>query len=799
MVIFLVKKRRNSSKRKPLEIPRPIPEQFRRRAREIDAERAARQPVPMLGRISFDTWSEWFIQQDHPFARAWSDYYPTPERRAGGSLPAPATIEQLRELAPDAREHFLQAQRDAIEDARRAIQNSDGLTLLSILLLKTQFAPWGSDREDLELSPELDLELASQEVLAQRSTESVSTDPLQIGAALSLIERVRLLACAVNVAEGFLSTAEDYENLSNQGHIGDDQNVRNYLLMRRLMHRGAAYGVHARQLSLALGRTYEDSLVKRVGFSVRDMIALADGVLSLWRERIPAAFDHAAWLVNTAEANVEDPALKPLVQHAAILAGTKEYLIPNLAPHVDELGQRLPEPTRSRLDALISRLSLRPGQGQQLRSALDEPVTRERPFILFDDTLSNTSNNETRLLAANTRALTTDMVSTVEALLAREFSQGWSAARANAVDSYAVEILASRLPGCRAFTSVYVDLSDGPGRFEIDGLILFDDSVLFIEGKGAPFKLAGRRGSVDNYRSQVKNLIGGGAKQLARDAFLLQQRSPFPVTDRSGNVLTIFDPTSIRRSFQILPCLDSLGDVGTNLRLLDEWGIVPPDESPWIVALTDMRIVIDALRGPAELVAYLDWRRRWVRDPRIIIIDEIEMFTLFQRAVDMRLKLRDISEDRVMFASGQPAFDDYYAGLEGSGPRSEQPRLRLTPRFRRFVGELQRVRPERWLGAAAVALQAPESIQVTFDRREIERDLAASTHRDGVVVRGADDFRIIVINQHLTWPEVYADGGVAASYADADLVFLCRAVGSRIRLEWACRGDEVDPPPRWCA
>ncbi len=777
----------NGSRREPSDAQR----------RTVREQRAARAAVPLLARTGLDVWAEWFARQEHPFAQAWSGFFPGPRERAAGLAPDPRATAELTALAPSAREHFLAEQAKALDAAVTVMRRIQPLPFLGLMLFLQRFQPWGASQDPSEVPDDLDYELACQAIAGESPAEDADFNPFDVVAALDLFGQVRYLAHAVNTADRFIPRANDSSDKVTV-EVSDER-VRNDLLAPRLVWRGAAYPPHARRLVRALGSAHGPAMLERLGFDVGDYVAVSEGLAAHWRDSVPPAVDKTLESTKRAVAAAAAEGLPEiLARRIGFIVAAREWIVPAIAPTLGELRERLCEPTRSRLEAVLAGTGLRPGDASPLKGVLDEPAARDRPFLLFASRSALWPDGQ-RLLVANPGALLSDMAPTVESLLSRTFAQRWPAARARAVDGLAVDLLASLLPGARVFTSVYVTAPDGSGRFEMDGLVLFDDMAVFVEGKGAPFKLAGRRGSVDRYRGQVKDLLGHGAAQLARDAQLLNG-GPVPLLDAGGATVGVLDPALVRRSFQVLPSLDNLGDIGTSMALMDAWGVLVPGQVPWVVAVTDLAIVVDSLRGPAQLAGYLEWRQHWAREPRLIIVDEIEMFVLYQRAVDLHAKLREAGPDgRVIFASGQPAFDDYYSGLEGTGPSGPLPRMRLTPKFRRFVDELTRLGPTGWLGAASAAVQAPESVQLACDHRPVERSGASAAGREGATVTGDSEFAIVTAGTHLSWPEAYEQHRLAERYAESQFVLLFRAHGSRLRLEWACRGSEPDPPPRWTA
>jgi hypothetical protein len=105
-----------------------------------------RPSIPLLGQTSMDAWSAWFAAEDHPFARAWAEFFPTPELRAAGTEPDPEAQASLEELAEDAFEYFLGLQTEALRTVQESVRKIEALPLLTHLLFKTHFAPWGTCR-----------------------------------------------------------------------------------------------------------------------------------------------------------------------------------------------------------------------------------------------------------------------------------------------------------------------------------------------------------------------------------------------------------------------------------------------------------------------------------------------------------------------------------------------------------------------------------------------------------------------------------------------------------------------------
>lgn len=431
--------------------------------------------------------------------------------------------------------------------------------------------------------------------------------------------------------------------------------------------------------------------------------------------------------------------------------------------------------------AALDKLGFRPGSTGPVASVLVDPPQRTRPFLLLPAPLGTetpASNIEVALLV-NPDGLNSDLHLTVEALLSKVFLK-WPAARARAVDEHAVTLIQRGLSRSRALTNIF--MSGSSGMEELDGVIIYEDIAVVVEGKGAPLKLAGRRGSVDKLVAQLKELVAKGAEQLERDRNYLVNGNPARFYDETGKCVLEIDGTALRRCYKLLPTIDGLGDVGTALPRLVELGVLAPEARPWIIGVTDLNIVTDILRRPADLVGYMEFREKWAGEPRLVIADEIEMLSLYLYQVDISGRLSKTSENfRIFHPVNQAAFDAWYDGQSGVGPIADRPTVRTTTRMRRFIDAKQQMKPDGWLASVTAARQVAVTIATALDI--IEADLAASARKEGVVVRRDHDHALIVAAQNVPWPVILNEFGLRKIIAESPLTLLLRQRGRRLDLE----------------
>lgn len=532
-----------------------------------------------------------------------------------------------------------------------------------------------------------------------------------------------------------LNLAYQYANESSP-----EFTFRSEMLQRWLAYRGDAYVPHAISLAKALAHGKEQALLARCGYNIDDLINLSSGIRALWDERLTPA------LTKTWEATAEELNEAPTSASAASDGFRRSWyervfaVLPQvLCMSLDALNS---DATHTKIRDLVSDLGLRPGEEPAFTSVFASQPQRAKPFMILPSP-ERAGGSEVALLV-HPAALTTDLHLTVESLLSRKLKKNWERARADAVDNHALDLLGKVLPGSVAYSRVFIDIAEG--RAEVDGVLLYEDVVIVMEGKGAPLKTAARRGGTSQYMTQLKLLVGEGCLQLDRDyAYVMNGRpAKFYRTASGGKPLFEIDGSSVRKCYRLMPTLDGLADIGTRIGRLFDWGILDSSSRPWIVGATYLNVVTDTLRRSAEFLGYLEFRERWVRHPKLIVLDELEMLALYLYQVDLEQRLTGYGQDigAVMHMPYQHEFDEQYAYLDGRGIPVPPLRIKTTARVRRFVDELQRTKPVGWLASATAALQIPITVATMLDL--LQGRLASEARMEGVA-EWSDGTHLIVV------------------------------------------------------
>ncbi|MEV4875589.1 hypothetical protein [Streptomyces cyaneofuscatus] len=459
---------------------------------------------------------------------------------------------------------------------------------------------------------------------------------------------------------------------------------------------------------------------------------------------------------------------------------------------------------KKRASAIMQHLGSAVGEWSKPPGPLADTPIRTHPFLVLT-TREGDGSAETpsRVLLANPSALDVDAAATIESLLSRVFPKDWPGKRAQTVDNYAVQLLSSHFPAAAAASGIYVRDIETGSEFEMDGLIVAGETAIFVEGKGAPLKLASLRGDVKRMKSQFENLIGEAWGQLERDreALLGDSAYKYQIVRTITGQREFFSSKTlagVKRVHFVIPTLDGLGEAGNNLVMLHELGILPDQASPWIISVADLALVTDTLRSGPEFTAYLRFRDKWSKHPRIRVHDEIEMLAMFLEGTDVSLRARSAEQhDGIAFISGgQARFDDYHAYLRGDGPRAARPAKKTTPRVHRIIDELGRVKPNGWFEAATVFLSTPMTCAIAYDK--LWANYNERLNETPAHLAGDEDVSIFIARTAEAWEKILADDHILDDLSRREIVWFARRdQKGRLHLEWASLGSEVQSFPRW--
>lgn len=270
-----------------------------------------------------------------------------------------------------------------------------------------------------------------------------------------------------------------------------------------------------------------------------------------------------------------------------------------------------------------------------IHSFMDSPL-RKRPILAAG----------AKLLLALPHKLSTDLSTVVDGVWSTEHKENYFAARARSVEILALRTLANLFPGSQSTGGGIYSSQDGRIRGEVDGVVIWHDICLILEGKGGFLSVAARRGSDEAVIADLRQTLAEGYFQAARLARVLETDGSVELRASSGESLTIHEG-SLRRLYVVVPTADDFTVVATNLPVLWRKGILPTKSFPLVISSQDLMVLADALVTPVNVIAYLDFREEVLANSWVYLADEMEILGAFLGGLDVvgesRIELADRS------------------------------------------------------------------------------------------------------------------------------------------------------------
>jgi hypothetical protein len=667
----------------------------------------------------------------------------------------------LEQAAPKALEDYQKLAFQEIDHLRTVLHWFDPAYTLSWLTFKGNFRPWGTyyEPEDEYLGPSL--ALATHVLLESAEGEQQEHIP-SVRDLYDLLNQLLRIQYTGLVAEKARAICEQRAS---------PWEPRSTLRQAWLMMTPTIYSRHADEVAARLFGASASWLLEGLGFELEDLLRAREAI-----------WDHIQEGVNNAIGEVQDglDATRPRIEEPSPLA-FEEALLPLLPGAMSfdawRLMSREPALDEARLARILELFSRKVSSGTDRPTSLfSESPLEASPFV--EDSYGNYFSPDFERLAGY-------LVPLLEPHLVN--NKGYSKHRASIVDRLALESLRRMLPGATTFEHVFYDSGPEGQQAEVDGLVLFDEIALVVEGKASKLSLQSRRGDVERLRRDLSRSVGDAYLQGKRATEWLQSSPIVALKDRYGVEQASLSTSSIRKVYVIVPTLHSMKYFSTNLKVLRDWDIVPRAEAPWCVSLTDLMIVRDTIRRPAELVGYLEWRQRRLQEENTYFPDEIELFGSYLYGW-MRPPEAD-EDDFVQVGGMQSDFDDWYLYLEGEAPKVEQPRKQTVSMVRRFRDRVERQKPRGWLFASAYSLMIPIALMRSVEReaRKTLRGLPARS----VARKSAGPLGLVFLGQSIDHAEAAANPDIVHFADSVQWIWFIRLEDGQPELIWVMPSSTV--------
>jgi hypothetical protein len=509
-------------------------------------------------------------------------------------------------------------------------------------------------------------------------------------AALSEVDEIFNIATLLNTAERIAAD-------------GPEAAYRYHARARHLTVRGTGYPQHGLDLARRIYGGYSMVMQETLGFDLETLVSIEDGIMRSLTDRLNDVGE-------TAISETENHAADVLAQFASkeeeglpdlSLEDVRERILywelyPQLPDAMSfsaaELARmtNVDEPT---VERVLERLALPLGEGD---GTYDSPFRTSplpaRPFVSWQG----------KYLLPAPGIIGREYPTLIERHLGQP-SKNFHKIRARVVDEYAVELLASLFPGCRAYGRLFYT-PPGGDELETDGLVLWDDVALVVEGKGTALGTTVERGDVARLRNDIAKTIEHAWEQGKRVRDELLSGGGVEFRTESGETIRV-EPGEITTVFVINPTIHLMSDHAPQLARLRHLDLFRSGEYPFSVFINDLRIIAEALAGPSEFLTYLAWRAKLPLGETVLVSDEIDLLgTFLQRGQVSRRLVLDPGSFVVVNGSTVD-FDDFYMAEATGNTRARRPKMSSIPPIRRFVERVEHQRPEGWRNAVEVVLE----------------------------------------------------------------------------------------------
>ncbi|HWC15355.1 MAG TPA: hypothetical protein VG929_12305 [Actinomycetota bacterium] len=504
---------------------------------------------------------------------------------------------------------------------------------------------------------------------------------------LSEVDEIFSVATLLNIAERVASDAPEAEH-------------RYHARARHLAVRGTGYPQHGLELARRIYDPYSTAMKEAIGFDLDTLINLEKAIMDALTDRVGQLRESA---IAAAVAEVEDAAESPeesdgLGQdqdhmRAGILNWTVSSGLPAaMSFSAAELAE-ISNVDQPIVDRVLERLTLPLGENDEsYNSPFQTSPLVTRPFVSWNG----------RYLLPAPGIVGREYVTLIERHL-NQPSRNFHKRRAQMIDDYAIELIASRFPGCHSYGHLFYT-PPGEGEAETDGLILWDDIAVVVEGKGARLGPSVDRGDVARLRSDIASTIEHAWAQGKRVREQLLSESGAEFHAESGEIIRV-EPGEVSSVFVINPTIHLMSDYAPQLSRLQHLGLFADGEYPFSVYVNDLRIIAETLTGPAEFLSYLSWRSKLPLGDLVLVGDEIDLLGTFLLRGQLLRRLEIYPGDLIVINGSTVDFDDFYMADATGNTRARQPKMFSVPPVTRFIERLEQDRPEGWRAAAEVALE----------------------------------------------------------------------------------------------
>ena len=263
--------------------------------------------------------------------------------------------------------------------------------------------------------------------------------------------------------------------------------------------------------------------------------------------------------------------------------------------------------------------------------------------------------------------------------------------RATYTERKTLSLFQQVLPRAMIHPNVHYEIEeDGvKKKAELDGLLVFDRSILLVEVKAGSVHEATRRGGPKKMQHDIDKLLADSHAQAARAQSYIESCDT-PTFELADGGSFILDKSKLKRILRVSVTLDHMDTFTTALHRTAETGLFPDNSLPWAVGIRDLMVIAEMFEFPSQFIHYLTRRKRLNEIGRIYAHDELDWLGHYFVS---GLYFEELASDRravMRLASFTTQFDDYYYHKLGIRQTpAPKPGWKLPTTLHRIIQELE--------------------------------------------------------------------------------------------------------------
>ena len=281
--------------------------------------------------------------------------------------------------------------------------------------------------------------------------------------------------------------------------------------------------------------------------------------------------------------------------------------------------------------------------------------------------------------------------------------------RGNYLENEALALFKTLLKRATVYQTLKYDTINEQGRKvenELDGLIVYDTTLLLIEAKAGSYVAAAKRGGKDSIKSVLKNLLG--------DAHAQALRAKKYITDNPECEFRLSDKTTLKisagefsRIIPVIVSLESLDIFNATLHEVAKTEVMASGELPWAVSLDILRVISEMNEFSSQFIHYLIRRLRLNEYKKFHAHDELDWYGLYLKDGMYYEEDEEVREAGwVNVQSHTDQFDAFYAHQIGVRKKKvTKPRQQMPHLFRQILADLDTLSTRSYSEAVLALLE----------------------------------------------------------------------------------------------